>query len=126
MIQSPLRFRKNINQYRLNIGNTNIQSSAFSITPNNDRYWKLEPGYEGQLSENQFPEIRAGWKQQQLLFLAQGNPPFQIAYSNPSIVPTNNTGLSRLIRTFKDTGVTPDIVILAHVCHSILEHSYNQ
>jgi hypothetical protein len=116
--KTPWRFRKNITQYRLNIGDTSLQSSAFSLTANNDRYWKLEPGYEAQLSENQLPEIRAGWQLQQLVFLAQGNAPFQIAYGNPSIVPTNNTGLSQLIRTFNDTGVTPDAVTVGNTQHN--------
>ncbi len=116
--KTPWRFRKNITQYRLNIGETSLQSSAFSLTANNDRYWKLEPGYEGQLSENQLPEIRTGWQQQQLVFLAQGNAPFQIAYGNPSIVPANNTGLSQLIRTFNDTGVTPDAVTVGNTQHN--------
>ncbi len=116
--KTPWRFRKNITQYRLNIGDTSLQSSAFSLTANNDRYWKLEPGYEGPLSENQLPEIRAGWQLQQLVFLAQGNAPFQIAYGNPSIVPTNNTGLSQLIRTFNDTGVTPNTVTVGNTQHN--------
>jgi hypothetical protein len=116
--KSPWKLRKSITQYRLNIGDTSLQSSAFSLTPNNDRYWKLEPSLEGKLNENQLPEIRAGWRQKKLIFLAQGNPPFQLAYGNPSTVPANNAGLTQLIRTFNNTGVTPDTVTVGNTQHN--------
>ncbi len=111
--KSPWRYRKNITQYRLTVGETNLKSSAFFVAQNNDRYWKFEPGYEGRLNENQLPEIRGGWQQEQLLFLAQGNQPFQLAYGNPTIAPLKNSGLTTLKTAFEDTGAIPDLVNVA-------------
>ena len=107
---APWKFRKNIIQYRLNIGDAKLQSDAFSFRPNSDRYWKLELTDESGFTADQLPEIRAGWKQEQLVFLAQGTAPFRLAYGNPNIKPVNNTGLTQLVRSFEDTGAIPDTV----------------
>lgn len=79
------RFRQNVSQYRLNIGESNLHSDAFLLRPNSDRYWKFAIDREGRLNENQLPEICAGWSPIKLLFLAQGKAPFTLAIGNPVI-----------------------------------------
>jgi hypothetical protein len=109
------RFRQNVSQYRLNIGEANLRSDAFLLRSNNDRYWKLAIETEGRLNENQLPEIRAGWAPKQLLFLAQGAAPFTLAFGNPTISPANSNDLNSLIKTYKDSGASVDKVTLGSI-----------
>jgi hypothetical protein len=64
---------------------------------------------EGQLSDSQLPEIRAGWAPKQLYFLAQGKAPFTLAFGNYNIKPVQANSLSSLI---KRSGTSIDHVSL--------------
>jgi len=112
------RFAHNVSQYRLNIGDTQLQSSAFSIRSNKNRYWKLKLDSEGQFTDEQLPEIRAGWAPRKLLFLAQGEGPFHIAFGNPSIKPSEQNDLNGLIKTIRDSGSAVDNVKLGEIENS--------
>jgi len=110
---------QNISQYRLNLGSAKndtqqneFQSSPFSLAPNNDRYWKLHSQNEARLTQSQLPEIRVAWPQRQLIFLAQGEPPFRLAYGNPLVKPVTDLGLAQLIQGIGSTGVKPESVSL--------------
>ncbi len=109
------RFRQNVSQYRLNIGESNLHSDAFSLRPNSDRYWKFAIDMEGRLNDNQLPEIRTGWSPIKLLFLAQGTAPFTLALGNPVISQANNNDLNSLIKTYKDSGASIDKVTLGAI-----------
>ncbi len=106
------RYRAAVSQYRLNLGETSLQSSPMSITPTSDQYWKLVLKTEGQLNENQLPEIRAGWVPKQLYFLAQGTAPFTLALGNPKIKATQVGNLRDLIDSIKQSGANIDSVNL--------------
>jgi hypothetical protein len=106
------RYRTAISQYRLNLGDTTLQSSPVSFSQTSDRYWKLALKTEGQLSESQLPEIRAGWIPKQLYFLAQGTAPFTLAFGNPNIKLAQNNNLSGLIDSIKQSGANIDSVSL--------------
>lgn len=112
------RFRKDVTQYRLNIGDSNLQSSPLAIMPNKDRYWKMVMATEGRLNENQLPEIRAGWMPQEIHFLAQGKEPFTLAFGNPVIKPAQNNDLSTLIASLKESGASIDKVTLGSVVNN--------
>ncbi|TCJ82742.1 DUF3999 family protein [Cocleimonas flava] len=112
------RFSHNISQYRLNIGDTQLQSSAFSINPNKNRYWKVTLDSEGQFTDEQLPEIRAAWSPRKLLFLAQGKEPFKIAFGNPNIKPSQQNDLNNLITTIRDSGSMVDNVKLSEIENS--------
>lgn len=111
---SSWRFHKNIMQYRLIIDETKLSSRPFLLSNNRDRYWKLDLANEAQLSANQLPEIYGSWQQIKLNYLAQGKAPFKLAYGNPMITPANNTGLSQLIKSVKDTGSKLDQVTVSN------------
>ena len=112
------RFTHDVSQYRLNIGDTQLQSSAISIHTNKNRYWKVELDSEGQFTDEQLPEIRAGWTPRKLLFLAQGKGPFQIAFGNPNIKPSEQNDLNDLIKTIRDSGSIVDNVKLGEIENS--------
>ncbi len=108
----------NVIQYRLNIGDTELKSSAFTIPANMSRYWKLELNAEAQFTDEQLPEIRAGWAPRKLLFLAQGKGPFQLAFGNPNIKPSEQLDLNNLIKTIRDSGSAVDNVKLGEIENS--------
>ncbi len=108
----------NVSQYRLNIGDTELKSSAFTIRTNKSRYWKLELNAEGQFTDEQLPEIRGGWAPRKLLFLAQGKGPFQLAFGNPNIKPSEQLDLNNLIKTIRDSGSAVDNVKLGEIENS--------
>lgn len=114
--KSPWKYRKNITQYRLNLGENGTQaeqhSRPFALTPNSDRYWKLRPENEGRLNESQLPQIRVGWLQQQLIYLAQGVAPFQLSYGNPDVKPANELVLKQFLQELEKTNITPERVKL--------------
>ncbi len=109
------RFIKNISQYRLNIGDTELQSSPFSLPLTKSRYWKLELDSESQFTNEQLPEIKAAWTPRKLLFLAQGKEPFYIAFGNPNIKPSEQSNLNQLVQTIRDSGSFIDNVTLGPI-----------
>ncbi len=110
--KSKWRYRTAVSQYRLNLGETTLQSSPVSFAQTSDRYWKLVMKTEGQLSESQLPEIRAGWTPKQLYFLAQGQAPFTLAFGNSTIKSAQKSSLSSLIDSIKRSGASIDSVSL--------------
>lgn len=117
--KSPWRFRQNISQYRLNVGENGSQteqkSSPFSLRSNSDRYWKFQPENEGRLNESQLPEIRGGWQQQQLVYLAQGSAPFKLSFGNPNVKPIKGLDLTQVIQGLEKSGISPEIVLLGEL-----------
>lgn len=109
------RYRANVTQYRLKLGDDTFESSPLKISASNNRYWKLELSTEAQFTESQLPEIRVAWKPRKLLFLAQGNGPFTVAFGNQAVTKTSNNNLQGLIKDLSDSGVKPDLVKLGDI-----------
>lgn len=101
-----------MSQYRLNLGETTLQGSPVSFAQTSDRYWKLVMKSEGQLTESQLPEIRAGWTPKQLHFLAQGKAPYTLAFGNQAVKSAQRNSLSDLINSIKESGASIDTVSL--------------
>ena len=112
------RYRKEVSQYRLNMGDTILQSNPIAISPNNDRFWKLKMQAEAQFTENQLPEIKAGWMPKQLHFLAQGKGPFTVAFGNYAITSNQENSLSDLIDSIKRSGVSIDRVNIGTITNN--------
>jgi len=112
------RFRQQIKQFKLNLGDSKLQSSPIEMIANNDRYWKLDLANEGRFSQDQFPEIRVSWTAKQVIFMAQGKSPFELAFGNPSIKPAHNNDLNSLIQSLKQTDSNIDKVKLEQITNS--------
>jgi len=106
------RYRKQITQYSLNLGESDLQSNPFVLSGVNDRYWKFEPSVETRFTATQLPEIKAAWLTNKVLFIAQGNEPFQVAFGNPNILPAKNSQLNNLIQSLQQSSSTVDTVSL--------------
>ncbi len=109
--KAPWRYVVPVIQYRLDSGGeakqakrlenpqqTELQSSPVLFKPNSDRYWKLRLENEARLGGNQLPEIRVSWRENALIFLAQGEPPFKLAFGNPEVGPPRDAGLMQLLQ----------------------------
>lgn len=76
------QYRGRLNQYLLNLNDTQVQSEAASVTVARDRFWKIR--LDGPPTASQeVPEISVGWRPDTLLFLAQGKAPFTLAFGSP-------------------------------------------
>lgn len=104
------RFRNNINQFQLNLGETQLHSKPIELVANNDKYWKLQLDNEAQFSESQLPEIELSWPTKQVIFLAQGDGPFILSLGNPNIKTVHNNDLKSLIQSLKQAGSVIDNV----------------
>ena len=118
------RYRNQVTQYRLNLGDSELQSNPFSLGGVNDRYWKFEPSIETKYTEAQLPEIKAAWPSNKVLFIAQGSAPFQMAFGNPNILPAQNSDLNNLIRSLQESGSTVDTVKLMQIVEG--ENSFSR
>ena len=112
------RYRKEVSQYQLNMGDTTLQSDPVSIRPSNDRYWKLQIQTETHFTESQLPEIKAGWMPKKLYFLAQGSGPFTLAFGNHTIELDQRNSLSDLINSLKQSGASIDRVSIDTVINN--------
>lgn len=78
------QYRGRLNQYLLNLNDTQVQSDAASVTVARDRFWKIR--LDGPTAASQVvPEIAVGWRPDTLLFLAQGNAPFTLAFGSSAV-----------------------------------------
>jgi hypothetical protein len=68
--------------YRLRQGLEPVDSPAFSIPVNHDRYWLLRVDQKGGGVGRGVVQLGAGWLPQTLVFAARGNGPFQLACGN--------------------------------------------
>lgn len=107
---SQWRYQRDISQYQLKISGTMLSSSPLMLNPNNDGFWKIELDSSKQLRHEQLPDIKLGWRQQKLVFLAQGGAPFTLAYGNSQISPGNSHGISDLINALRGAGEILDEV----------------
>ncbi|MCF6262586.1 MAG: DUF3999 domain-containing protein [Xanthomonadales bacterium] len=95
---SQWRHQSLISQYQLKISGTKLSSTPLMLRPNNDSFWKIELDSSKQLRDDQLPDIKFGWRQRKLVFLAQGEPPFTLAYGNSQIAASNHHGINDLIK----------------------------
>jgi hypothetical protein len=66
---------------------TTLRSPAVSFNTTNDRYWHIEEKGGGNVLDHYTPVLELGWLPHILTFVAQGNPPYVIAYGNAIIEP---------------------------------------
>lgn len=109
------RYRQQITQYSLNLGDSELQSNPFVLSGVNDRYWKFEPSIETKFTATQLPEINAAWLTNKVLFIAQGSEPFKLAFGNPNIAPAKASNLNSLIKSLQQSSSTVDIVTLNNI-----------
>ena len=63
---------------------TAFPAKSFTRPPNQDRFYKLQVDSGGGGLGAGLPELKIGWTQQRLYFVARGQGPYTLAYGNAS------------------------------------------
>jgi len=72
--------------YSMEIDGQTLANEQINIPPTADRYWSLETSsIEGKLKQP--PRLQLGWVPHDLYFVAQGDPPFKLAYGSVNVPP---------------------------------------
>ncbi|CAK8724674.1 DUF3999 domain-containing protein [Candidatus Electrothrix laxa] len=75
--------RASLLTYRLTVEGVTLESGMVTINRTTDRYWLLE--LEDNSGIHQAPTLELGWLPRQLLFMAQGEKPYTLAYGRAGL-----------------------------------------
>jgi hypothetical protein len=75
--------RTSLLAYRLTVDGVSLENGIVSMNRTTDRYWRLEVA--GDSGIRQPPKLELGWLPDQLIFLAQGEQPYTLAYGRAGI-----------------------------------------
>jgi hypothetical protein len=70
--------------YRLTRNGTEVSSPPVAVA-SGARFWKLQVDQTGGGIGSGLPKVQAGWVPRQIVFVARGYPPFQLAYGNAGV-----------------------------------------
>ncbi len=101
--------RGRFEQFRLNTEAGVVSSDGHAMGGVRDREWLVRFEYPQQFPAGGAPVVRLSWRPEQLLFLAQGQPPFTLAYGNPEVFPVSADQTSWL-ENLPEGVRTPDAV----------------
>ena len=88
-------------QYRLKLKGGVVESDALILPSARDGEWLIKFDTPSTFKEGRLPVIRLGWYPERLIFLAQGKPPYTLAYGNPRVEPAH-TELASLLKSLDD------------------------
>lgn len=80
--------------YQLQVDATTLRRTDIDVPTVRDRYWRLE--VDDGASETDISQLSLGWLTQDLVFVAQGEGPFELAYGSGRIGPSD-APLQRLL-----------------------------
>lgn len=83
----------NFEQFRLHTSSGEVSSEPHRLQGIRDRQWLVKFAYPQQISIGTAPQVQLGWRPERLLFIAQGNAPFTMAFGNPMAMKVKVTGL---------------------------------
>jgi hypothetical protein len=85
--QQPWRPVTQATIYRLNVNGGEVASAPLAIATDTSRFWMLRVDPRGGGLGAGEPRLLLGWRAQDLLFAARGEPPFEIAFGSPGARP---------------------------------------
>jgi len=80
--QAPWRRRASLLAYQLMLDGTSLASEIQNINSTRDRFWRLEMEDTG---GSEPPVLELGWLPGELVFMAQGDEPFTLAYGRAGL-----------------------------------------
>ncbi len=89
--RSKWRLRKKGLFYNLSVDATLISNDVVSISPVQDRYWRIEVASGAGGLGRHSPQLEIGWIPHRLLFLARGEGPFTLAYGSARTGPVDTS-----------------------------------
>ena len=78
--------RGSLLSWRLTVDGTQFDNETLRFAPVTDRFWRLE----GEAVNDKAPVLELGWLPGQLLFLAQGEGPYSLAYGKAGLPPVRS------------------------------------
>ncbi len=99
-------------QFVLNERAGKVTSEAHEMQRNRARHWLIRWTFPPALAEQGLVSARLGWRPERLLLLAQGQPPFTLAYGNPE-VPALNDQQTRWFYSLPEAMQKPDAPVAA-------------
>jgi hypothetical protein len=91
--------------YALQESNEVVRTPPARIGTTTDRYWMLETSRDGGWRTGRAPRLRIGWHPHELVFVAQGAPPYTLAYGSAR-VGAADAPVDALLATLDDPGGT--------------------
>jgi len=73
--------------YRMEHGGQNLVNPDLQVPTTAEKRWILRVDQRGGGLGSGMPELHAGWPPHRLLFVARGEPPFQVVFGNPKAIP---------------------------------------
>jgi hypothetical protein len=95
---APWRERANALFYRLQVDGTELASAEVPVERWRDRYWRIE----ARESNGKAPALELGWEPDELVFVARGPAPFQLAAGSARVEPAAQP-VNRLLADLDDT-----------------------
>ena len=77
-----------------------VRNSPAHISRTTDRYWSIENSTGRSRQPGREPRIQIGWHPHELVFVAQGSPPYTLAYGNTR-APAADAPVDTLLATLK-------------------------
>ena len=74
--------RQTITQYKMLLKQGELNSDPVHLASSRDRRWRFEPADGRKLLESNIPEIKLAYPKYELIFMAQGKPPFTLVWGN--------------------------------------------
>jgi hypothetical protein len=74
--------------YRLETRNGEMENGAVSIEPRADRYWLASVDQHGSGLGTGIPQLKVGWLPHEVVFVARGAGPFELAYGSGVVEPS--------------------------------------
>lgn len=90
--------------YKVKIKGQEIRNHALQITGHNERFWRVLLSKD--LAPANAPDLKISWTPIEVQFLAQGTPPFLLAFGNDDAPESPSGGLFSLV-SIEGTDLTP-------------------
>ncbi len=79
--------RTSLLAWRLTVNGVNLDNGLLHLAPTTDRFWRLETEANG---SSPAPSLELGWLPGQLVFMAQGEGPYSLAYGRAGLEPARS------------------------------------
>jgi hypothetical protein len=95
--------------YRFEVDGDELTETRLPVTSTRDRYWKLTTGEARGGFGSSLPSLSVGYRPDDVVFVARGELPFEIAYGSGRVVPPPRARESlRVLTTSEEKALVPE------------------
>lgn len=92
--------------YTLQADDIIVRNEPLTWPASTDRYWRLQIVDSDRGVTDRAPTLELGWTPHRLTFVAQGEPPYTLAYGSAQLRPSERP-VATLLKTLGDAGTSP-------------------